>query len=287
MYLGSAVSQKITRLKGPQGPQSPWIQTPLWWVVVFQRGRPYHGDEKEGLIGRARRWLQGRPQEAGGQGCAPRGGPAALDSARPASRPQRPAADCPECWRGCGLYGDPGSCVKVVTTSTSEMGIREVIDLRWGRRGGHRSSAQEGNHQIPETVKQKDQLVPVSFRRTGKSQPETDQFIPFVFSLKAIVFNCLPTQVAQMVKNLPAVQEMQVGSWVWKNPWRRGWPIHSSLLAWKIPMTEKPGRLQSMGSQRVGHDWETNMTTLHARPGRHRSWKENQFSLFYFEFFCS
>ena len=103
-------------------------------------------------------------------------------------------------------------------------------------------------------MKQKGQLVPVSFRRTGKSQPETDQFIPFVFSLKAMVFRCLPTQVAQMVKNLPAVQEMQVGSWVQKNPWRRGWPIHSSLLAWGIPTTEKPGGLRSMGSQRVGHD---------------------------------
>ena len=71
----------------------------------------------------------------------------------------------------------------------------------------------------------------ISFRRTGKSQPETAQFIPFVFSLKAIVFKCLPTQGAQMVKNLPAMQETWVGPWVGKIPGgKNGNPLQSSCL---------------------------------------------------------
>ena len=46
------------------------------------------------------------------------------------------------------------------------------------------------------------------------------------------------------------------------NPWVRKilWSTHSSTLAWKIPWTEEPGRLQSMGSQRVGHDWATSLS---------------------------
>ena len=58
--------------------------------------------------------------------------------------------------------------------------------------------------------------------------------------------------VAQRLKNLPAMQDTQVDPWVRKIPWRREW--QSSILAWRIPCTEEPGRLQSMGSQRVGHD---------------------------------
>ena len=60
--------------------------------------------------------------------------------------------------------------------------------------------------------------------------------------------------VAQMVKNLPAMQETQVQSLGQEDPLQKGLATHSSILAWKVPWTEKPGRLQSMGSQRVGHD---------------------------------
>ena len=59
--------------------------------------------------------------------------------------------------------------------------------------------------------------------------------------------------VAQMVKNLPAMQETQVQSLGWENPLEKGMATHSSILAWRIPWTEEPGGLQSMGSQRVGH----------------------------------
>ena len=57
-----------------------------------------------------------------------------------------------------------------------------------------------------------------------------------------------------MVKNLPAMQETQVRSLAWEDPLEKEMAIHSSTIAWKIPWTEEPGRLQSMGSQRVGHD---------------------------------
>ena len=53
--------------------------------------------------------------------------------------------------------------------------------------------------------------------------------------------------MAQMVKNLPTMQEKRMA-------------IHFSILAWRIPWTEKPGGLQSMGSQRVGHSDDTNLT---------------------------
>ena len=59
--------------------------------------------------------------------------------------------------------------------------------------------------------------------------------------------------VAQMVKNLPAVQRTQVQSLGEEDPLEKGTAVKSSILAWRIPMTEEPGGLQSMGSQRVGH----------------------------------
>ena len=56
------------------------------------------------------------------------------------------------------------------------------------------------------------------------------------------------------VKNLPVMQEAQVRSLSQEDPLEKEMAAHSSILAWKIPWTEEPGRLQSMGSQRVGHD---------------------------------
>ena len=59
--------------------------------------------------------------------------------------------------------------------------------------------------------------------------------------------------LAQTVKNLPAMQETQVQSLGWEELLEEGMATHSSILAWRIPWTEKPGRLQSMGSQRIRH----------------------------------
>ena len=68
--------------------------------------------------------------------------------------------------------------------------------------------------------------------------------------------------VAQMIKNLPAMQETQVQSLGWKDPLEKGMTTHSSILAWRIPWTEEPSGLQSMGLQRVGHNWVTNTCFL-------------------------
>ena len=66
-----------------------------------------------------------------------------------------------------------------------------------------------------------------------------------------------------MVKNLPAMQETQAQSLGQEDPLEKGMAIHSSILAWRIPWTEEPGGLQSMGSaQRVRHDQATNAFTF-------------------------
>jgi len=60
--------------------------------------------------------------------------------------------------------------------------------------------------------------------------------------------------VTQKVKYLPAMQETWVQSLGWEDPLEKEMATHSSTLAWKIPWSEEPGRLQSMESQRVRHD---------------------------------
>ena len=60
--------------------------------------------------------------------------------------------------------------------------------------------------------------------------------------------------MAQMVKPLSTMQDTRVSSLGWEDPLEKEMAIYSSTIAWKIPWTEEPGRLQSTGSQRVGHD---------------------------------
>ena len=67
--------------------------------------------------------------------------------------------------------------------------------------------------------------------------------------------------MAQTVKRLPAVQETQVLSLGLEDPLEKEMATHTSTLAWKIPWTKEPGGLQSMGSQRVGHDWATSLSS--------------------------
>jgi len=57
-----------------------------------------------------------------------------------------------------------------------------------------------------------------------------------------------------MVTNLPAMQETWVQSLIWEDPLEKGMSTHSRILAWRIPWTEEPSRLQSMRSQRVRQD---------------------------------
>ena len=77
------------------------------------------------------------------------------------------------------------------------------------------------------------------------------------------------SQVAQWVKNLPAVLEMKQ-TWVrslgQEDPLEEGMATHSSILAWRIPWTEEPGGLQSMRSQRIRYDW-SNWACIHAADG--------------------
>ena len=68
----------------------------------------------------------------------------------------------------------------------------------------------------------------------------------------------LCTLVAQKVKNLPAMWEIQVRSLGREDPLEKAMATHSSILAWRTPGTEEPGGLQSVGSQRVRHDRTTN-----------------------------
>ena len=63
--------------------------------------------------------------------------------------------------------------------------------------------------------------------------------------------------VAEMAKNPPAVRETCVRSLGWEDPLEEGMATHSGILAWRIPWTEEPGGLRSMGLQRVGHDCVT------------------------------
>ena len=63
--------------------------------------------------------------------------------------------------------------------------------------------------------------------------------------------------LAQMVKNLPAMQETCVPSLAWEDSLEKEMATHSSILAWRIPQKKMPGGLQFMGLQIVGHDWGT------------------------------
>ena len=75
-----------------------------------------------------------------------------------------------------------------------------------------------------------------------------------MWGLCILIFYILTSLVAQMVKRLPTMQETRVQSLGRKDLLEKEMATHSSILAWKIPWTEEPGGLQSMGSQRVEHD---------------------------------
>ena len=66
--------------------------------------------------------------------------------------------------------------------------------------------------------------------------------------------------VVQRIKRLPAMRETWVQSLGWEDPLEKDMATHSSILAWRIPWTEEPDGLQSMESQRDGHDWATSHT---------------------------
>ena len=69
-----------------------------------------------------------------------------------------------------------------------------------------------------------------------------------------IIEICGSKETGETVKNLPAMQETRIQSLGQEDPLEKGMATHSSILAWRIPWTEEPGKLQFIGSQRVGHD---------------------------------
>ena len=87
-------------------------------------------------------------------------------------------------------------------------------------------------------------------------------FINLLWEYKENVFSL----VAQTVKDLPILWETRIWSLGEEDPLEKEMTTHSSTLAWKIPWTDEHGRLQSMGSQRVGHDWATSFYGLYSRP---------------------
>ena len=74
--------------------------------------------------------------------------------------------------------------------------------------------------------------------------------------------------MAQTIMNMPAVQQTWVQSLGQEDPLEKGMATHSSIIAWRIPWTEEPGGLQSIGSQRVRQDKATNRLMVQTR------WKE-------------
>ena len=87
-------------------------------------------------------------------------------------------------------------------------------------------------------------------RQVASWKPEAELWLslPFVYSYRPA------PRVAQTVKNLPAVQETRVRSLGQEDPLEKEMATHSSILAWKIPWTEEPGGLQSMGLRTVRYD---------------------------------
>ena len=75
-------------------------------------------------------------------------------------------------------------------------------------------------------------------------------------------YRVLASLVVQTVKLVPAKRENRVRSLGREDPLEKEMATHSSTLAWKIPWTEEPGRLRSMGSQKVGHDWVTSLSAI-------------------------
>ena len=94
-------------------------------------------------------------------------------------------------------------------------------------------------------------------------------FTTFIFEV--LFQNPGATLLAQTVKNPSAMQVTQVQSLGWEYSLGKRMATHSNILAWENLQTEKPGRLQSMGSQRVRHDRATNTHTSHVHFQRHNA----------------
>ena len=105
-------------------------------------------------------------------------------------------------------------------------------------------------------------------------------FCFFFFLWFSLLYESFPGD--SVVKNLPAMRETWVQSLVWKDPLEKEVATHT-IFAWKIPWREEPGRLQSMGWQRVRRDWATNTFTCYTKICK---FDEVPFVYFFFYFYC-
>ena len=85
--------------------------------------------------------------------------------------------------------------------------------------------------------------------------PSLYLLLPDLLLIMTLPWTIWASLAAQMLKNLPAMWETWVRSLGWEDPLEKGMATHCSILVWRIPWTEEPGGLQSMGLQRVRHDW--------------------------------
>ena len=96
----------------------------------------------------------------------------------------------------------------------------------------------------------------ISFSRVVYPKALVVEHHPYLYAFVYVTLYCIiwTSLVAQSVKRLPPMRETPVRSLGWEDPLEKEMATHSSILAWRIPWTEELGRLQSTGSQRVGHD---------------------------------
>ena len=100
--------------------------------------------------------------------------------------------------------------------------------------------------------------------------------------ISCVIYRGRTSLLAQMLKRLSTMRETRVQSLGWEDLLEKEMATHSSILAWKIPWTEEPGRLQSMGLQRVRHDWANSLSLSLSYRGRHckQHWEHWSIHLF-------
>ena len=120
-------------------------------------------------------------------------------------------------------------------------------------------------HSTPVLLPGKWQRSLVSYSPWGLKELDTTEGLHFHF-LSSVTCS-QASLMAQAVKSSFAMRETWVQSLGQEDPLEKGMATHSSILAWRIPWAEEPGGLQSLGSQRVRHDWATNTLTVDLLPG--------------------
>ena len=113
------------------------------------------------------------------------------------------------------------------------------------------------------------------FWKTADISGSQGQGLSYMLAISLFFLGLSTSLVAQTVKHLPTMTETWVQSLGREDLLEKEMATHSSILVWKIPWTEDPGRLQSMGSQRVGHDWAMSLSLSYPKT-------ENFIYLFFF-----